>query len=75
MKLIIAIVNHDDASAVTQNLSKKGFTSTRLSSAGGFLLAKRFADVTIGEKTRSALVAFAAEGLGKGEIYQALTGG
>ncbi len=39
MKLIIAIVNHDDANAVTQNLSKKGFSSTRLSSAGGFLLA------------------------------------
>ena len=43
--------------------------------AGGFLLAKRFDDVTIGEKKQSALVAFAAEGLGKGEIYQALTGG
>jgi stage II sporulation protein GA (sporulation sigma-E factor processing peptidase) len=43
--------------------------------AGGFLLAKRFADVTIGEKKQSALVAFATEGLGKGEIYQALTGG
>jgi stage II sporulation protein GA (sporulation sigma-E factor processing peptidase) len=43
--------------------------------AGGFLLAKRFADVTIGEKRQSALVAFASEGLGNGEIYQALTGG
>lgn len=43
--------------------------------AGGFLLARRFEHVTIGEKTQSALVAFAAEGLGKGEIYQALTGG
>ena len=43
--------------------------------AGGFLLAKRFADVTIGDKKQSAMVAFAAEGLGKGEIYQALTGG
>ena len=42
---------------------------------GGFLLAKRFEDVTIGEKKQSAIVAFAAEGLGKGEIYQALTGG
>ena len=28
---------------------------------GGFLLAKRFADVTIGERKQSALVAFAAE--------------
>ena len=43
--------------------------------AGGFLLAKRFDDVTIGEKKQSALVAFAVEGLGKGEVYQALTGG
>ena len=43
--------------------------------AGGFLLAKRFEDVVIGDRRQSALVAFAAEGLGKGEIYQALTGG
>lgn len=43
--------------------------------AGGFLLAKRFADVTIGDKKQSALVAFATEGLGKGELFQALTGG
>lgn len=39
MKLVIAIVNRDDAGAVTQNLSKNGFVSTRLASAGGFLLA------------------------------------
>ena len=43
--------------------------------AGGFLLAKRFEDVTIGDRKQSALVAFAGEGLGKGEFYQALTGG
>ena len=43
--------------------------------AGGFLLAKRFEDVTIGNRKQGAIVAFAAEGLGKGEIYQALTGG
>lgn len=39
MKLVIAIVNHDDAGAVTQNLSKKGFSCTRLATTGGFLLA------------------------------------
>lgn len=44
-------------------------------SVGGFLLAKRFEDVVIGDRKQSALVAFAGEGLGKGEIYQALTGG
>jgi len=43
--------------------------------AGGFLLAKRFDDVVIGGKRKSTLVAFAADGLGSGEIYQALTGG
>ena len=39
MKLIIAIVNRDDASAVTQALTKKGFSSTKLSTTGGFLMA------------------------------------
>lgn len=39
MKLVIAIVNYDDAGAVVQNLSKNGFSSTRLSTTGGFLLA------------------------------------
>ncbi|MDE6261070.1 MAG: cyclic-di-AMP receptor [Oscillospiraceae bacterium] len=39
MKLIIAIINRDDANAVTQNLSRNGFSSTRLSTTGGFLLA------------------------------------
>lgn len=43
--------------------------------AGGFLLAKRFDQVVIGGKQQSALVAFAADGLGNGGIYQALTGG
>ena len=39
MKLIIAIINHDDVGTVTQNLSKKGFSSTRLSTTGGFFMA------------------------------------
>lgn len=42
---------------------------------GSFLLAKRFEDVTIGQRRQSTLVAFAGEGIGSGEIYQALTGG
>lgn len=42
---------------------------------GGFLLAKRFDHVVVGDNKQSAVVAFAAEGLGKGEIYQALAGG
>ena len=39
MKLIIAIINRDDAKAVTQSLTKQGFSSTRLSTTGGFLLS------------------------------------
>lgn len=39
MKLILAIINRDDAGAVTQALSRKGFSSTKLASTGGFLLA------------------------------------
>ena len=37
MKLIFAIVNSDDAAAVTQSLSKEGFSSTRMATTGGFL--------------------------------------
>jgi stage II sporulation protein GA (sporulation sigma-E factor processing peptidase) len=43
--------------------------------SGGMLLAKRFDQATIGGKRRSVLVAFAPEGLGEGQMYQALTGG
>lgn len=39
MKLIIAIVNHDDANAVTRALTQSGFSSTKLSTTGGFLMA------------------------------------
>lgn len=39
MKLLIAVINRDDAGAVTQNLSKNGFSCTKLSTTGGFLLA------------------------------------
>lgn len=39
MKLVIAIVNHDDANTVIQNLTKQGFSSTKLATTGGFLMA------------------------------------
>ena len=39
MKLVLAIINRDDANAVTQNLTKNGFSSTRLATTGGFLRA------------------------------------
>ena len=39
MKLILAIINHNDANTVTQALTKKGFSSTKLATTGGFLMA------------------------------------
>lgn len=39
MKLVLAIINHDDANAVTQSLTKKGFSSTKLATTGGFLMS------------------------------------
>ena len=39
MKLIIAILNHDDANGVIRALTKNGYSSTKLSTTGGFLMA------------------------------------
>lgn len=37
MKLVLAIINHDDANTVIQSLTKAGFSSTKLATTGGFL--------------------------------------
>lgn len=39
MKLVLAIINHDDANTVTQNLTKHGFSLTKLATTGGFLMS------------------------------------
>lgn len=39
MKLIFAIINNDDSSAVSSALTKGGFFATKLASTGGFLMA------------------------------------
>ena len=39
MKLILAIINNDDAASVAASLTEKGFTITKLSTTGGFLHA------------------------------------
>lgn len=39
MKLVFAIINHDDANTVIQNLTKRGFSSTKLATTGGFLMS------------------------------------
>ncbi len=43
--------------------------------SGGMLLALRFRDVQVGSRRMEALVAFAPDVVGKGDCYQALTGG
>ena len=43
--------------------------------AGSMLLAKRFSCVKIGDRSTNALVAFAPERIGVGDVYQALAGG
>ena len=39
MKMILAIVNNDDAASVAASLTTQGFTITKLSTTGGFLQA------------------------------------
>jgi len=39
MKLMLAIVNNDDAYIVNSNLSKAGFFVTKIASTGGFLMS------------------------------------
>lgn len=39
MKLIIAVVNSDDASSVLNGLSRAGYSATKLSTTGSFLRA------------------------------------
>ena len=37
MKLVLSIINRDDAGAVTQSLARQGFSSTEMPTVGGFL--------------------------------------
>lgn len=39
MKMILAIVNNDDAHPVSTGLSREGFVVTKISSTGGFLMS------------------------------------
>lgn len=39
MKLLIAVINNDDCPAVLSEITKKGYSSTKLSTSGGFLRA------------------------------------
>lgn len=38
MKLIFAVINNDDSHIVSTELTKKGYSATKLASTGGFLM-------------------------------------
>lgn len=68
-------------SAPLETLAQRPIPGLRLipysavGSTGSMLLALRLENVKIGSRMQSAIVAFAPGGLGRGEVYQALTGG
>ena len=39
MKMILAIINKDDANSVISNLTKQAFSVTKLATTGGFLMS------------------------------------
>ena len=39
MKLVVAIINSDDVNSVMSNLTKEGYSATKLNTSGGFLRA------------------------------------
>jgi len=39
VKLVIAVINNDDCPAVLSELTREGFSATKLSTSGGFLRA------------------------------------
>ncbi|MGI5970531.1 MAG: cyclic-di-AMP receptor [Oscillospiraceae bacterium] len=52
MKLIIAVINHDDTRNVTNSLSKNGIFYTKLSTSGGLLRTGNTTLMTIVEDDR-----------------------
>lgn len=73
-------LNKEQLSSPMETLTASSIRGLRLipyRSVGGsgMLLAKRFPNVQIGDRKGSAIVAFAPEAIGRGEGYQALTGG
>lgn len=46
MKLVLAIINSDDAQKVIRSLAKEGFSITKLATTGGFLLSGNVTIIT-----------------------------
>ena len=52
MKLILAIVNSEDAQRVIRNLTQDGFSVTKLATTGGFLMSGNITIITGAEDER-----------------------
>ena len=77
MKLVIAIINADDVNAVVLNLTRSGFSATRMPTVGGFLMAKNVT-VLVGvdeEKVQSVIDIIKAHSHSRKQIIPATTGG
>ncbi|MCL2079016.1 MAG: cyclic-di-AMP receptor [Oscillospiraceae bacterium] len=52
MKLVMAIINSDDAQSVIRGLTQEGFQITKLATTGGFLMAGNVTIITGVEDSR-----------------------
>ena len=76
MKMILAVMDRDDASGVISNLTKAGFSVTRLSTTGGFLSA---GNVTIlvgvdDEKTDDAIAIIKEHSMSRTQLIPTIMG-
>lgn len=77
MKLVIAIINADDMNAVVRNLTRSGFSATRMPTTGGFLMAKNVT-VLVGvdeEKVQTVIEIIKNHSHSRKQIIPATSGG
>ena len=77
MKLVIAIINADDMNAVVRNLTRGGFSATRMPTTGGFLMSKNVT-VLVGvdeEKVQTVIEIIKNHSPSRKQIIPATSGG
>ena len=77
MKLVIAIINSDDTNTVVRNLTRSGFSATRIPTTGGFLMAKNVT-VLVGvdeEKVQAVIDIIKTHSHSRKQIIPAASGG
>ncbi len=75
MKLITAIVNKDDSTAVQSSLTSGGFSVTRLATTGGFLMSGNvtFIIATSDEKVDAAIALIAEQSKQRKQLVPSTT--